>query len=166
MTKSEFSDAYEYGFGKTIRFLLSRGIGKSKAEESAQAAWAIAWEKQDDLCESDQILQWVNTIALNNYRGRFRKEQREDRLTRIKGSAAQANADAHLDLEASALQCSNRDWQLLNEVYVEGYTSVEIAAVLGVKPITIRVRMSRAKQKLRRFLSRSPKCRLPGGRIA
>lgn len=154
MTRTKFSKAYRSGFDRTVRFLLSRGIVKPKAEESAQAAWAKGWEKRSHLREPSRVVEWVNSIALNNYRGRLRKEQLEEALPVIDPPAPPRDVNSRLDMEKSAGRCSQRDWKLLRDRYVKGFTSVEIAEDLGVKPVTIRVRLSRAKQKLRSCLTR------------
>lgn len=153
MTTTDYAQAYETGFQKTVRFLLSRGVEASTAEESAQAAWARGWEKRKHLKEAERIVQWVNTIALNIFRGRYRKESREEAMPAREFSVDPENRLARVDLAKSAGQCSKRDWQLLTAHYVDGFTSEEIAARMAINPVTVRVRISRAKLKLRGFLT-------------
>lgn len=152
MTTTDFAQAYETGFQKTVRFLLSRGVEASTAEESAQAAWARGWEKRKHLKEAKRVVQWVNTIALNIFRGRYRKESREEAMPVREFSVAPQDSMARVDLVKSAGQCSKRDWQLLTAHYVDGFTSDEIAERMDLNPVTVRVRISRAKSKLRGYL--------------
>jgi RNA polymerase sigma-70 factor (ECF subfamily) len=160
MTTSDYAQAYENGFQKTVRFLLSRGVEPSTAEESAQAAWARGWEKRKHLKEAGRVVQWVNTIALNIFRGRYRKESREEELPLHEFSVSPDNTTARVDLNKSAETCSASDWRLLKAHYVAGYSSNEIAEQTGLNPVTVRVRISRAKSKLKVFLStESPEMR-------
>lgn len=155
MTTTDYAQAYESGFQKTVRFLLSRGVEASTAEESAQAAWARGWEKRKHLKEAKRVVQWVNTIALNIFRGRYRKESREEAMPIREFSVGPDNATARVDLDKSAESCSQGDWRLLKAHYMAGYSSSEIAEQTGLNPVTVRVRISRAKAKLRACLTTS-----------
>lgn len=153
MTTTDYAKAYETGFRKTVRFLLSHGVEAATAEESAQAAWARGWEKRKHLKEAKRVVQWVNTIALNIFRGRYRKESREEAMPAREFAVEPENRMARVDLAKSAGQCSERDWQLLTAHYVDGFTSDEIAERMDLNPVTVRVRISRAKSKLRGYLT-------------
>ncbi len=155
MTTTDYAQAYEAGFQKTVGFLLSRGVEASTAEESAQAAWARGWEKRKHLKEANRVVQWVNTIAFNIFRGRYRKECREEAMPVREFAVAPENRMARVDLARSAESCSKGDWNLLTAHYVAGYSSKEIAEQTGMNPVTVRVRISRAKGKVRGFLSTS-----------
>ena len=98
-------------------------------------------------------MQWVNTIALNYFRGRYRKESREEELPVREFSVNPANTLVRVDLTKSAQSCSKSDWRLLTAHYVAGYSSDEIAKQTGLNPVTVRVRISRAKSKLKVFLT-------------
>lgn len=76
MTRSAFGQAYQAGFERTIRFLISRGAGRDGAQEAAQAAWVRGWERLHQLRNDDMLLTWVNTIALNIYRRVLQTEER------------------------------------------------------------------------------------------
>src|SRR5258708_1036554 len=45
MTVEAYGQAYQRGFDRTIRLLLSRGARSECAKEAAQAAWAKGWER-------------------------------------------------------------------------------------------------------------------------
>src|SRR5690606_29497514 len=107
----------------------SRGLPETTAEESAQAAWARGWEKRAHLKKANRIVQWVNTIALNIFRGRYRKESREEELPEVREVLIvnPENRSARVDLRKSAGQCEDKDWELLTAHYVDGYSSAEIA---------------------------------------
>ena len=74
MTVEAYGQAYQRGFDRTIRLLLSRGARSDSAVEAAQAAWAKGWERINQLRNESVVTTWVNTIALNCYRGVLRSE--------------------------------------------------------------------------------------------
>lgn len=159
MTRVEFSNAYKSGYKKTVRFLLSRGTSEATAEESAQAAWAKGWEKRASLKQRNRIVQWVNTIAMNVFRGRYRKDSVNEDIGDHQFAVAPENSTDRVDLAKVAQECSPKDWRMLNAHYVAGYSSAEIADQLDVRPVTVRVRLTRAKAKLRsafRFAAQRP----------
>ena len=55
-----------------VVFSVSRGAALEEAEEIAQAAWARGWEYREQLRDPGLVSYWVNSIARNLYRARFR----------------------------------------------------------------------------------------------
>jgi len=152
MTTDDYSEAYESGYKRTIRFLLSRGLDAAKAEESAQAGWSAGWEKRSQIRKPKQVVQWVNTIALNIFRVRYRKESVEEALPFQDPPAKYGNLNSRIDLARAVEKCPKVEWSLLSAHYAFGFTSGEIGAMLQQNPVTIRVRVLRAKERLRRQL--------------
>ena len=58
LTQNRFADAYSRNFATTHKFLMSKGIAPSTAEEVAQAAWTKGWERRNQLCAS--AARWRN----------------------------------------------------------------------------------------------------------
>src|SRR6185295_6703795 len=72
MKRNEYADAFQKGYSATRRFLLSRGARVDEAEEIAQAAWVRGWECREQLRDPSLVGYWVNSIARNLFRARFR----------------------------------------------------------------------------------------------
>src|ERR1700686_3913705 len=72
MQGNTYAEAFQTGFGATRRFLISRGAPLEEAEEIAQAAWARGWEYREQVRDPGLVRYWVNSIARNLYRARFR----------------------------------------------------------------------------------------------
>src|ERR1700722_16261142 len=72
MERENFGEAFENGYSATRRFLLAHGAAIEDAEEIAQAAWARGWEYREQLRDPGMVGFWVNSIARNLFRARFR----------------------------------------------------------------------------------------------
>ncbi len=145
MLRTDYAEAFETGYSGTRRFLLARGAPLEEAEEIAQAAWARGWEFRDQLRDPGLVGYWVNSIARNLFRARFRAPHQ----TEIEDN----NAVYTLDIDAIEVgrlldRCPQRDRQLL-EQSLEGYSAEEIADSEGITPTGIRVRLLRIRQMLR-----------------
>jgi RNA polymerase sigma factor (sigma-70 family) len=145
MLSNDYADAFATGYGATRRFLLARGAPLEEAEEIAQAAWVRGWEFREQLRDPGLVGFWVNSIARNLFRARFRAP--------IQTEIEDGNAVYTLDLDAIEVgrlldRCPQRDRQLL-EQSLEGYSAEEIAETEGITPTGIRVRMLRIRQMLR-----------------
>ena len=142
--RAKFADQFEQNYRLTVRFLISRGIRHDTAEEFAQAAWARGWERLEQLKNPEMMLSWVNSIALNMFRGAARCHGEVVPLDRDLRASVQS--DMHR-LDASKLMklCNEDDQSLLRRYYFDGVEASELAAEAGVSTITIRVRLSRAR---------------------
>jgi RNA polymerase sigma factor (sigma-70 family) len=145
MKKCDYAKAYDSGYAVTRRFLLSRGAAPSEAEEIAQAAWARGWEHRSQLRDPSSVGYWVNSIANNMLRARFRTKITSP-MDGWEGGY-QMNLE-EIDLRRMLGSCSLRDRELLERT-LEGYSSEEIAKEAGITSTGIRVRMLRIRQSLR-----------------
>jgi DNA-directed RNA polymerase specialized sigma24 family protein len=146
MKRNEYADAFQKGYSATRRFLLSRGAATDEAEEIAQAAWARGWEYRDQLRDASMVNFWVNSIARNLFRARFRTPPVIP-LDGIDPSYSMSLEEV-IEVRRMLERCPPRDRQLL-EKSLEGYSAEEIARDEGISSTGIRVRMLRIRQGIR-----------------
>jgi RNA polymerase sigma factor (sigma-70 family) len=120
-----------------------------EAEEIAQAAWVRGWEYRDQLRDPGLVGYWVNSIARNLFRAKFR--------AKLTAPIDGVEAPYWLNLEEIEVhrlldRCSGDDRQLLKRS-LEGYSAEEIAQDEGITSTGIRVRLLRIRQSLRQQLS-------------
>ncbi len=157
MTTTEFADAYAHHYNATTRFLLSRGISPSTAEEIAQAAWARGWERIGALRETSKIGAWVNTIALNLLRRHMRNSKRQVALYPNSDSPKVSPSTERTDAEKMLEALSEDDRKILLMHAVQGCTSQEIGKACRLSAVAVRVRLCRSKARLRSLFSELPK---------
>jgi DNA-directed RNA polymerase specialized sigma24 family protein len=150
MQGTSYAEAFQNGFGATRRFLISRGAPLDVAEEIAQAAWARGWEYRAQLRDPGLVSYWVNSIARNLFRARFRRAAVTP-LEHANEPSYAFNTDG-IDLRMMLGRCSHRD-RALFERMLEGYSAEEIARSSGITSTGVRVRMLRARQAIREKMS-------------
>jgi RNA polymerase sigma factor (sigma-70 family) len=150
MTDEYFGTAYKKGFKLTVRFLLSRGLSSEAALETAQAAWTKGWERREQLRQPKLVLTWTNSIALNIYRTLLRRERPTEPLPELEASTS-LNVAA-IDVERMLTQCRPSDRTVLEEHYIGGYKTGEIAEMQGCSETAVRLRLFRARKTLQRHL--------------
>lgn len=126
----------------------------SEAEDIAQDALLRAWRRRSTLRDSERRNQWLATIVRNEA---FRQHARvrpapTSTLEQQEGEEdAQVLATVELaDLHAALERLSERDRLLLEMRYQEDLTQATIARRLGIPEGTVKVRLHRARDKLRR----------------
>ena len=150
MTRDAYGSAYQNGFRLTVRFLLSRGIGKESAMEFAQAAWVRGWEMLAQLRDENMVGTWVNSIALNYYRKWLRQQPNLSVLPDLPGG--QEPNMAAIDLNKILQFVKPDDRQLLLR-RMEGVSISEIAKDHQVSDTAIRLRLLRARRTARSQLN-------------
>jgi len=126
----------------------------SEAEDIAQDALLRAWRRRSTLRDGTRRNQWLATIVRNEA---FRQHARV-RPDPIATIESQEGADDErvvatvegADLHAALRRLPEKDRQLLLLRYDEDLTQAAIASRLGIPEGTVKVRLHRARDKLRR----------------
>jgi len=152
ITPEAFEDAYRSGFGRITRFMMSKGISVDRAEELAQIAWTKGWERRRQLRNSAAIVPWIKKIALNTLRNSLRLPPHEELLDGCKKIPLGPVDTISVGIEARRIQadCKEYDGSILREHYLEGYSSQEIAKRHIATAGAIRVRLLRARRRLKK----------------
>lgn len=145
MNGNDYAQAFEKGIIATRGFLLRRGAPMEDAEELAQAAWARGWEYREQLREPSAVGYWVNSIASNLFRAKFRKK---DAISMEGMDPPYTMNLEEIELRIMLDRCPEQDRALL-ERSLQGYSSTEIAREQGITSTGIRVRMLRIRRSLR-----------------
>ena len=146
MTPEQYGDAYQRGYGMTVRFLVARGVQHDEAKDVAQTAWVKGWERLAQLRNGSLVTTWVNSIALNVYRKLTRSEPVSQMLLEHNQRTAEIDLAA-IDIARVLSMCRPSDRHLL-EMRMNGATTAEIACQQGVTNTTTRVRLLRARRNI------------------
>ncbi|MGC1165654.1 MAG: sigma-70 family RNA polymerase sigma factor [Solirubrobacterales bacterium] len=149
-------DGWEWGEAHRVclRMAYRYASNPSEAEDIAQDALLRAWRRRSTLREADRRNQWLSTIVRNEafrQHARVRPDPTSEIETYEGAEDAQVVATVErADLHAAMERLNERDRQLLELRYGEDLTQSAIARRLGIPEGTVKVRLHRARDKLRR----------------
>ena len=125
----------------------------SEAEDIAQDALLRAWRRRSTLRDPSSRNHWLATIVRNEA---FRQHARVRPAPTSTLELQEGEEDAQVlatvelaDLHAALERLSDRDRRLLEMRYEEDLTQATIARRLGIPEGTVKVRLHRARNKLR-----------------
>ncbi len=161
--EARFRAIYADAYGDVLRF-AQRRVHPSHAEDAAADAFLVAWRRFDDVPKRpDDARAWLFGVArnclLNTLRGQGRRNALSVRLAETAplsgGLADGLDADLvarRIDLAAAWRRLSETDQEALSLAVFEDLTSPQAARVLGISPVSYRLRLLRARRALRRQL--------------
>ena len=149
-----FEAFFRAEYPRLLRALYLVCGSRHEAEEVAQDAFVRAYERWALVIRADNRPGYVYRIALNLYRSKLRRAARAARKVITptpEPGAIEAMADRDAIAQALAtLSKAQREAVVMVEWL--GMTDDEAGALLGISPITVRVRIHRARAILRPLL--------------
>ncbi|MGO2541358.1 MAG: RNA polymerase sigma factor [Specibacter sp.] len=141
---------------RVLGYVRRRISSDQTAEEIAADVFRIAWQKADS--EPDPSIGWLLNVARNlignEYRGRARAAQLQDRLRDSERLKAQGTEDdgARAAITAALARLREKDREILQLTYWEELSLADVAQVLSCKEATARVRLHRARKSFEKAL--------------
>ena len=158
MTPAErFDELFRDHHAPILRY-LQRRTGPSEAADLAAEVFLVAWRRLDET-PTDTALLWLYGVAhrvlANHRRGQRRRAHLAAELADSLRRATPADEPTTLGLHVrAALATLNADdREVLTLALWEELRPAEIAAVIGMSPGTVRVRLHRARSRLREALA-------------
>ena len=154
----EFMQYYEKVYPQLYRTALFYMQNQQEAEDAVQDAVLAAYEKFHQLRDREKFAPWIMQILVNRCRRRmktwFRREKDIDGISPSQEVELSSEPDF-----ATALAVKQVFWELEEEERMivalsvfGGYTSEEVAGILGRNHSTVRSKYRRALQKMRKKL--------------
>lgn len=127
-----------------------------RAEEAVQEAYALAWEKREELFGAEDPVMHMFKLLKNRIWKLLREdEQWRKRIQRMSEyTPTEHNPDYHLKLELKEF-LAEEEYKLLSRMYLEGYSYSEICEEQGVKKSTLAMRINRIKKRVRKDFQNS-----------
>jgi RNA polymerase sigma-70 factor (ECF subfamily) len=140
-----------------VAFVVSGG-DQELADDAVQSAWTVAWRKLGSLRDPERLRPWLVSIAANEARQATRRQRRRAIVElgldtddpRAPDPADRASA---IDLARVLRRLSPEERALLALRYEAGLDSAEIGALSGRPASTVRWRLARLVDRLRKELS-------------
>lgn len=139
-----------------VRAQIRAWVPASDVDEIVSATFVTAWQKFDQITPGSERA-WLLGVARNHCRNRHRAVRRADALAVLVARTAQDVVDPNSDrpdprelepLLRALQRLSPEEQDLLALSAWQELTPAEIAAVLGIRQGTVRVRLHRARRRL------------------
>jgi RNA polymerase sigma-70 factor, ECF subfamily len=147
-----------------LAYALRRAANAEDAADVLSETYLIAWRKLDKVPDGDNARLWLFGVAANVLRRGVQRQRSSEalieRLTREPPDTVQLESLGHEDrtfhaLRASLASLSARDREILTLTAWEELTPKQIAVVTGMPTNVVRVRLHRARSRLKRRLSQT-----------
>lgn len=163
MTSAEFQRIHDSFRPRVLRY-LTRLVGGREAEDLAQSVMLKVSNGLPGFRNESSLSTWIYRIATNAARDRLRLPPEdpvpaaeaesgkdavplEEPAPSVESTAIRAEMSACIRDFVDHLPEPYRVVMVLSEI--EGFKDAEIAAILGVSPGTVKIRLHRAREKLR-----------------
>jgi len=151
MTDEEFSEAIIAMTDALYRVCYSQLPQGCDREDAIQESLSKAWKKRHSLRDERYLQTWIVRILLNVCHDIRKKRELEHPADELPERNAPDDADFELHQALFALDKTLRLPVVLH--YVEGFSIREVARILRCPQGTVKSRMSRGRQELRKMLS-------------
>lgn len=147
-----------------LAYALRRAASREDAADVLAETYLIAWRKLDKVTSGNDARLWLFGVAANVLRrGAERQRSAEaliERLVREPPGGAQIESVGPEDRTIRALRAGlaslpARDREILTLTAWEGLTPRQVAAVTGIPTNVVRVRLHRARSRLKHRLSQA-----------
>ena len=137
---------------RAARAVLDSDADAEDAEDAVGEAVLRAWQSWDRLRARGAVRAWLLKIAVNCAYEQRRKTGRVDCTDQLEAPAPFPNLDARCDLWTALTRLPRDQRAVVVLFYYEDMTEEQIASLLAVPRGTVKSRLSRAREHLRRLL--------------
>jgi RNA polymerase sigma factor (sigma-70 family) len=141
-----------------LGYALRRVADPADAADVVAETFLTAWRRLDDVPGGGAALPWLLGVArrvlANQRRGARRHAGLAERLAGELATQLGAPPESDLGLRAALARLPERDRELLLLAAWEELTPSQIAMVTGLRGVTVRSRLHRARRRLRAELER------------
>lgn len=146
----EFEEFYRRQFPTLLRLCFLVAVDDAAAADAAQEAMLRAWDGWDrwERLRDGQPVAWVQMVALNLLRSRWRRIQVELRLAPRLYERPRSTPSRDLDVLRSLRQLSVRQRQAMVLFYWADLSIEGCAEVMAISPGAVKRHLERARKRL------------------
>jgi RNA polymerase sigma-70 factor, ECF subfamily len=160
--EARFDALFEEHYRAVARFVRTRGHGSGDADDLIAGTFEVAWRQMDKVPEGREALPWLLGVARNLSRNARRKSRREASFVNELSTVTVPWAEMPIEDRAASAEVMGAlgqlkpvDRDLILLVAWDELSPSEAGQVLGLRPVTARSRLHRARQRLSALLAAS-----------
>ncbi len=150
-------DLYERHYEELMRYCLQLCRSGDEASDLVQETFLKALEREEamDAFSPQEQRSWLYKAARNLFLDNMRRMARLQRKQSLLLDEEEREEDgfAQAETELLLLRLPAEDRTLFRLRYLEGYSAVEIGEMFDMPPATVRTRLLRARQLLKKEMS-------------
>lgn len=146
MSEQEFRSLYDATARPIFAYLVGVTGRRDVADDLLQETYCRFLVRQPPPMNRDETRRYLFRIATNLLRDRWRKGDDEP-WQDVADDGFYVDVDTQMDVRAAMRALKPRERELLWLAYVEGMNHAEIGAATGLRAISVRVLLSRARRK-------------------
>jgi RNA polymerase sigma-70 factor (ECF subfamily) len=157
--ENQFEKLYQAHYGMVLQLCLGFLEGnKEQAKDLTQEVFILVWNHLNTFREESSAKTWIYRITVNTCLNFLKKQKSQNR--RI-GEALGAQGDAEQVRDAktdpaevlyTAMAKLSEIDRLIIGLVLDGVTQKEIAAIMGITEVNLRVRIHRIKKRLKKAM--------------
>lgn len=151
--QGDFEATYAAHYDALMRYALRRVTDPADAADVVAETWAVAWRRRAELPGGNENRLWLFGVArrvlTNQRRGQLRRSQLTDRLRSELHTTFRPTPVPENPVSRALARLRPEDRDLLAMQAWEGLTTGEMATVLHCSTAAVRVRLHRARARLR-----------------
>ncbi len=158
--EDQFCALYEWTRPRIIAYVLRRTPSREDAADIVAETYEIAWRRLDDVPAGHASLLWLYVTARYVVANHSRRARRRDEtMTRLADELRSVRlrieepGEESLVLQSCLASLSPDERELLMLAGWEGLSAAEIGLVLGCSPTAARIRLHRARVRLKSALA-------------
>jgi RNA polymerase sigma-70 factor, ECF subfamily len=154
MDEARFEAFYRRSASSLWSYLHRLTGDASAADDLLQKTFIRFIRANPSLSSDEHMRRYMFRAATSVAMDHFRETKRRQHVAEVEPSVAPQNADLRHDLNRMFAELKPRERALLWLAHVEESSHEEIAAALGVRTLSVKVLLFRARKKLAAILSR------------
>lgn len=158
--EARFETLYRRTRSDVLAYLVRRSSSADEAADLLAETYLIAWQKLNAIPSGDSARLWLFGVARNvQLKGFRRRRVAHELVERLAGELRAARSASPIDepvhdvLRVALAVLPERDREILTLTAWEGLTPREIAVVVDTSANAVRIRLHRARARLRKQLT-------------
>lgn len=135
---------------KVFRTAIAIVGGSADAEDIVQEVFVKLLQKQPRFESPEHETAWLIRVAVNQCKNHLRSRWQKETVPLLDSYPAQTNEQR--DLMQAVLSLSPKYRTVIHLFYYEGYSTKEIAEIVGQKESTVREQLTRARRILKNLM--------------
>jgi RNA polymerase sigma-70 factor, ECF subfamily len=146
MNEQEFRSLYDATARPILAYLIGATGRREVADDLLQETYCRFLVRQPTPMDANETRRYLFRIATNLLRDRWRRGEDEPWQDIVEGGSS-VDVEAQMDVRAAMRLLKPRERELLWLAYVEGMNHAEISAATGLRALSVRLLLFRARRK-------------------